>query len=108
MNQLLLDRFFQQRRQNVTSSLPSSFSQDVWREIRQRKSKDTVNRLSFWGWLLKPEVVFATLMMAMTVGIGLGSRNFPSQTDQTHEALNLEVFGKAAHALPSTLLTSNP
>src|SRR5580765_8551914 len=107
MNQSSLEQLLQQRREKSAARLPSSFAQNVWREIRHRKFKDIVNPHVFWGWLLKPQVILATLTLAMTVGIGLGSRNHLSQADQTHDALDLGVFGKSAPALPSTLLASN-
>lgn len=86
--------------------LPGSFSQNVWREIRQRKAdqEPNISAASFWYWLVRPHAVLAALALAITVGVGVGSRSSAAPAAQAHEALDLQVFGGKAAALPSTLL----
>ena len=100
-----LDRLLQQRREKAAPTLPGSLSQNVWREIRQRRAsrEPSANPALFWLWLLRPHAVLA-LTLAVMVGIGVGSRSPVSPAAQAHEALDLQVFGNAAPALPSTLL----
>ena len=106
MDHSSLDRLLQERREKAASALPGSFSQNVWREIRQRKAtrEPSVNPASFWLWLLRPQAVLAALALAITVGIGVGSRSPVSSAARAHQALDLQVFGGEAAALPSTLL----
>ena len=108
MDQPSLDRLLQQRRDKASASLPGAFSQNVWREIRMRKSERTESSSPFalWGWLLRPQMVVAAMVLSVGVGIGLGSRSQMSERTQARSALNLEVFGDASPALPSTLLAA--
>ncbi|MES2570851.1 MAG: hypothetical protein V4710_12465 [Verrucomicrobiota bacterium] len=106
MDQSALDRLLEQRRKKSVPALPGAFSQNVWREIRLRKaeSESSVNPVSFWSWLFQRQHVLAVLLGAMLVGVGIGSRSSVSPASQTHEALDLQVFGGNSEALPSTLL----
>ena len=106
MDNSSLDRILLERRVRVGPALPGSFSQNVWRAIRQRKAghDSPPNTISVWEYFLRPQTVMAALALAITVGIGVGSRSPTSRAAQAHEALDLQVFGDAASALPSTLL----
>ena len=107
MDHSSLDRTLQQRREIASPELPGSFSQNVWREIRQRKAaQEPAVAVSFWHWLLRPQMVALALTVAVAVGVGVGSKRFVSSTMQTHQALDLQVFGDSASALPSTLLAN--
>jgi negative regulator of sigma E activity len=108
MNQSSLDRLLQQRWKQAEGTLPGSFSQNVWREIRQRKADEEPSTIavSFWHWLLQPPAVAAALVLAVTVGVGVGSRPPISSAARAHQALDLQVFGGQASALPSTLLAN--
>ena len=110
MDQSSLDQLLQQRREKPAPVLPGSFSQNVWREIRQRKAaREPAASVSLWHWLLRPQIVLAALTLAIAVGVAVGAGNWApvSQAAQTREALDLEVFGRDASALPSTLLANN-
>ena len=111
MNQSSLDRLLQQRREKPAPALQGSFSQNVWREIHQRKaaSDPAGASVSLWHWLLRPQIVLAALTLAIAVGVAVGAGNWApvSQAAQTREALDLEVFGRDASSLPSTLLANN-
>lgn len=106
MDNSSLDRLLQQRREQSASALPGAFPQNVWREIRQRKAahKSSEEGASIWHWLLQPQAVLAALVLAATVGVGVGGRPRVTPAVKAHEALDLQVFGGAASALPSTLL----
>ena len=109
MDEKSLDDLLRQRRETTTPALSSSFSQDVWREIRLRRASETgaVGTLSIWPWLWRPQYIAAVLAVATLVGIGLGIRPRERMATRTEQALHLEVFGAAAPTLPSTLLASN-
>lgn len=108
MDEALLDQLLQQGREKRSAGLPGAFSQNVWREIRLRRSQseETAGRIELWGWLLRPQMVVAALALAITVGISVGRQQYMSSAAQTHAALDLQVFGESSAALPSTLLAS--
>jgi hypothetical protein len=108
MNEKSLDQLLHQRGQHG-SSLPPDFQQNVWRKIRLRRDSDhsPAATLSLWQLLFRPQLVAAGLAVAMLVGIGIGSLQPDRVASNTRRALNLDVFGAAAPALPSTVLASN-
>jgi hypothetical protein len=110
MDEKSLDELLRQRREAAGSSLlPPNFKQNVWREIRLRSASESsgLGKFTGWHWLLRPQFVTALLVLALLVGIGLGSRQADPLALSTKQALNLDVFGATAPALPSTLLSSN-
>ena len=109
MDEKSLDELMRRRRDADGSLLPANFQQNVWREIRERKSLDTApfGIFSVWPQLLRPQFVTVLLAVAMLVGISLGRSQHDPVASSTTKALNLDVFGATAPALPSTLLASN-
>lgn len=107
MDEKSLDQLLRCREDAARSSLPPNFEQNVWREIRQRRAAEGSATFSGWQWLLRPQSVAACLVVAMAVGVGVGSRQPDRVALSTRQALHLEVFDAAAPTLPSTLLASN-
>jgi hypothetical protein len=105
-----LDHLLAQRRETPLPSLPSTFQQGVWREIRRRKAEAGEHHGAWFDWLLeplfKPAMAFAALSLAIVMGIGLGTASAESRNMQTRLALDLQVFGSSSPALPSTLMGS--
>lgn len=108
MDDFSLDRLLRERREQGRTNLPGSFSQNVWREIRQQKAQRTPSTLAsaLWNLLLRPQMVGVTLGMAITLGVGVGVQHDSTGAAQTHVALDLNVFGASSPALPATLLAS--
>lgn len=109
MTETTLEELLRQRRRAGEASLPSSFQQNVWREIRIGGASEggEFGILSMLQWLLRPQYVTGLLAVALLVGIGVGSRRDNRTASTTTQALNLDVFGATAPTLPSTLLDSN-
>ena len=104
-----LDHLLAKRREAPLPSLPATFQQDVWREIRQRKAEAGERRGAWFDWLLeplfKPAMAFAALSLALVLGVGLGSTaSADSRNAQTRLALDLQVFGSSSPSLPATLM----
>ncbi len=104
-----LDHLLAQRRDAPLPAVPTSFQQDVWREIRQRKAASGEPRGAWFGWLLeplfKPAMAFAAMALALVMGVGLGRTALAdSRNTQTRVALDLQVFGSSSPALPATLM----
>ena len=109
MNEQNLDQLLALRQERPLPTLPASFQQDVWREIRYRKSELIGLRSSWVSWflepLLQPTMTLATLTFAVLLGIGMGTSALAeSRNIQARSALNLQVFSSASPALPATLL----
>jgi hypothetical protein len=108
MDDQTLDHLLTQRRAAPLPAVPASFQQDVWREIRQRKAQAGRSHGAWFGWLLeplfKPAMAFASLALALVLGVGLGTATADSRNMQTRIALDLQVFGSSAPALPATLM----
>ncbi len=104
-----LDHLLAQRRDAPLTAVPANFQQDVWREIRQRKTASGELRGAWFGWLLeplfKPAMAFAAMALALVMGVGLGTTAVAdSRNMQTRLALDLQVFGSSAPSLPATLM----
>lgn len=111
MDDPTLDQTLQRLREKTgQASLPPNFQQNVWRAIRQRSATGE-ERASWWTALLEglvlPRTVFASLIVALTLGVMMGARSTGHpQANHAREALDLGVFGHEAPALPATLLAS--
>lgn len=105
-----LDSLLNRLRDRREAALPGTFEQNVWREIRLRKSSSLEVEGSFWSraldLILRPQTVAVSLAVALALGVGLGGRGTEPHTAQTHAALDLQVFGSASPSLPSTLLSA--
>ena len=104
-----LDLLLAQRREVPLPSLPTTFQQGVWREIRRRKAEFAERQATWFGWLLepifRPAMAFAGLALALVIGVGLGTTALAdSRKAHTRLALDLQVFGSAAPSLPATLI----
>lgn len=104
-----LDHLLAQRRDAPLPSLPATFQQDVWREIRIRKAEAGAHRGGWFDWLLeplfKPAMAVAALTFALALGVGLGTTALAeSRNSQTRLALDLQVFGSSSPSLPATLM----
>lgn len=104
-----LDQLLAQRREEPLPSLPATFQQGVWREIRQRKAEAGERPGAWFGWLLeplfKPAMAFAALALALVMGVSLGTTALAdSRNAQTRLALDLQVFGSSSPSLPATLM----
>ncbi|MHA3772432.1 hypothetical protein ACXR0O_12935 [Verrucomicrobiota bacterium sgz303538] len=110
MDDSLLDSLLNRLRNRRGAALPGAFEQNVWREIRLRKSAPPEAECSFWSraldLILRPQTVAVSLAVALALGVGLGSRGTEAHTVQPHAALDLQVFSSASPSLPSTLLSS--
>lgn len=109
MNEQNLDQLLALRQERPLPTLPGSFQQDIWREIRHRKLEAIGHRSSWFSWflepLLQPATTFATLSFAVLLGIGMGTSALAeSRNTQARFALNLQVFSSTSSALPATLL----
>ena len=108
MDDQTLDHLLAQRRDAALPAVPARFQQDVWREIRQRKAEAGRPHGAWFGWLseplVKPAMAFAALAFALVLGVGLGTATADSRNTQTRVALDLQVFGSSAPALPATLM----
>lgn len=107
MDEISLDEMLRHRRLANGASLPLNFEQNVWRAIRARSADGRERAGSVWQWLFGPQMVTAMLTVAITVGVGLGSRLTDHGASNARNALNLNVFTDRAPALPSTLLASD-
>jgi hypothetical protein len=94
------------------SSLPGSFSQDVLREIRLRKSEraDTLppwraGLIQFW---LRPQSFALAVTAAVMIGAMLPLAWQTDDTAQIIEGLDLNVFSSSAPNAPSGLLAKWP
>lgn len=110
MDDPTLNQVLQQLRQRTgRASLPSSFQQNVWRAIRQRRAAKA-GWVPWWAalaeGLLMPRTVFASLTVAVALGVAMGARTSQPSADHAREALDLGVFGHEAPALPATLLAA--
>jgi hypothetical protein len=103
-----LDHLFAQRWEAPLPTLPATFQQGVWREIRRRKAKAGVHHGAWFEWLLEPlfdpAMAFAALALALVLGVGLGTASADSQKTKTRLALDLQVFGRSPPSLPATLI----
>ena len=104
-----LDHLLAQRREVPLPSLTANFQQDVWREIRRRKSEAAERQATGFGWLLEPNfrpaMAFAGLALAVIIGVALGTTALAdSRKAHTRLALDLQVFGSASPSLPATLI----
>ena len=108
MNHENLDQLLAQRREAPLPRLPSSFQQDVWRAIRQRKAAQAESWHAWAGRLLEPllhpAMLVCALSIALVLGVGVGTVASDRRATQTRYALNLEVFGSASPGLPATLM----
>ena len=104
-----LDQLLAQRREELLPSLPATFQQGVWREIRRRKAESREHHGAWFAWLMeplfKPALAFAALAFALVMGVGLGTTaRADSRNAQTRLALDLQVFGSSSPSLPATLM----
>jgi len=103
-----LDRLLGQRREAPLPTLPATFQQGVWHEIRRRKAEVGVHHGAWLNWLLEPlfdpAMAFAALALALIMGVGLGTALADSQKTKTRLALDLQVFGRSPPSLPATLM----
>ena len=104
-----LDELLAQRRNEPLPSLPATFQQGVWREIRRRGAEASEPHHAWFGWFLeplfRPAMAFTALALALVMGVGLGTTALAeSRNLQTRLALDLQVFGSSSPALPATLL----
>ena len=104
-----LDQLLAQRREELLPSLPATFQQGVWREIRRRKAESREHHGAWFAWLLeplfKPALAFAALAFALVLGVGLGTTaSANTRNTQTRLALDLQVFGSSSPSLPATLM----
>ena len=109
MNDQNLDQLLVQRRDAPLPSLPQTFQQGVWREIRRRKAESGQHHGAWFDWLLeplfKPAMAFSALSLALVLGVGLGATASAStRNTQTRLALDLQVFGSSSPSLPATLM----
>ena len=104
MNDSSLDDLLRQSASRSEAALPGTFQQNVRREIRQRKETEPRFAGSLFDLVLRPQVLFASLVLAVALGIGFGARSEDPTIAETRRALELEVFSASAPALPSTLL----
>jgi hypothetical protein len=111
MDDPTLDKLLDAYRERPRGSLPGSFQQNVWREIRRRKADDEARAAAPWAWLLelvlRPQMVLAVLAFALVLGTAIGVQRPVREAAMTRAALDLQVFGGASPSLPSTLLASN-
>lgn len=92
-------------------NLPSSFAQDVLREIRLRNTKKQSEESwlsEIYRLLLKPGLLAGALGVAVVVGISLPTMMSSRDSDRAAQSLGLEVFSHSTNHLPSELLAKTP
>ncbi len=108
MEEQRFDKLLKQLQKRPIPSLPSTLSQNVWREIRNRPSgqKTWVDFLPHF--IFSPRILSAGLAIAFVVGMGSGIvMTALSQSHAVPEALNLQVFLSSPPDMPSTILTQS-
>lgn len=96
MNTHELDHVLAELGTRPLPDLPGSFRQDVWRKIRQQQQEPVATwceQMDQWlAVLLKPQPIFASLILAVMVGVSGAAWVQPSQ-GLSKSGLDMALFG---------------
>lgn len=106
MNRNDLNEALKRLSQKQIPTPPANLAQNVWREIRTRRSLLPVREGFFEGWvnaLLRPRWALSAATMAIGISVAFSIMEGVSASN-AHASLDLNVFSATAPTLPSTLI----
>jgi hypothetical protein len=109
MNDRNLDELLRNYADCPVPSLPGSFTQDVLREIRLRKTspRPAESWLSeLYTLVFRPGFLAASFSLAIMVGIAFPAMMRPTNPSAIASSLGLDVFSRSMTELPSGTLAN--
>lgn len=106
-----IDSLLTAYRGTAIPALPGSFTDDVLRAIRLRKSETTSTRhwcQDFLETVLRPSVLVTGVSVAIAVGGFVTYSTHPAETGLAVRGLDLGIFSSYASGLPSGRLSRVP
>lgn len=106
MNRNDLNEALKRLSENRIPTPPANMSQNVWREIRARRSLQPAREGFFEGCvnaLLRPRWALSAATMAVGISVAFSVLEGANAAN-AHTSLDLNVFSATAPTLPSTLL----
>lgn len=108
MDDSLLDRLLKRHFHEPANADLSHLEQDVWRRIHARETKERPDWLEgLLAPLLVPQYRFATMAVAIALGLFAGELTNPPIPVRGVSAFNMQVFSATDGNLPSNILMSS-